>query len=63
MKISYMLRIGDGPFEPFIPEEHPDIVRKLNHQGLTTLGYVPVAQPEEENIPVGAATPAGTGSA
>ena len=59
MKISYMLRIGNGPSEPFIPEEHPDIVRKLNHQGLTTLGYVPVARSEKESVPVGAATPAG----
>ena len=41
-------------------EEHPDIVRKLNHQGLTTLGYVPVARSEKESVPVGAATPAGT---
>lgn len=59
MKISFMLRIGDGKSEPFSPEDNPDILKALNYQALTGAGYVPV---EEKGIPVRVAAPTGTGS-
>lgn len=50
MKYEFYLRIGNGEPKPFVPSEHPEIVRKLNRQAMRALGYEP-DEPEEPEEP------------